>query len=52
MELTDELTAFVGETARTLKGSGRRVFMARAVRDVGEGGQRLAERERGWRAQS
>ncbi len=48
MELTDELTAFVGETARTLKGSGRRVFMARAVRDLGEGGQRLAERERGW----
>ena len=52
MELTDELKAFLGETARTLKGSGRRVFMARAVRDLGEGGQRLAERERGWRAQS
>jgi len=48
MELTDELTAFLSETARTLKGSARRVFMARAVRDLGAGGQRLAERERGW----
>ena len=48
MELTDELTAFLSETARTLKGSARRVFMARAVRDLGAGGQRLAERELGW----
>jgi len=48
MELTDELKVFLGETARTLKGSARRVFMARAVRDLGEGGQRLAERELGW----
>ncbi len=48
MELTDELKAFLGETACTLKGSVRRVFMARAVRDLGAGGQRLAERELGW----
>jgi len=48
MELTDELKVFLGETARTLKGSARRVFMARAVRDLGEGGQRRAERELGW----
>ena len=38
MELTDELKVFLGETARTLKGSTRRVFMARAVRDLGAGG--------------
>ena len=48
MELTDELKVFLGETARTLKGSTRRVFMARAVRDLGAGGQRRAERELGW----
>jgi hypothetical protein len=48
MELTDDLKVFLGETAGTLKGSARRVFMARAVRDLGEGGQRRAERELGW----
>ena len=48
MELTDDLKIFLGETARTLTGSARRVFMARAVRDLGAGGQRLAERELGW----
>ncbi len=34
MELTDDLKIFLGETAGTLKGSARRVFMARAVRDL------------------
>ena len=48
MELTDELKVFLNETACTLKGSARRVFMARAVRDLGEGGQRRDERELGW----
>jgi hypothetical protein len=48
MELRDDLKIFLGETARTLTGSARRVFMARAVRDLGAGGQRLAERELGW----
>jgi len=48
MELTDDLKIFLGETARTLTGNARRVFMARAVRDLGAGGQRLAERELGW----
>lgn len=37
MDLTDELTVFLHETACTLKGSARRVFMARAVRDLGAG---------------
>jgi hypothetical protein len=48
MELTAELKTFLGETAATLKGSARRLFMARAVRDLGRGGQRLAARELGW----
>ncbi len=48
MDLTDEVKAFLSETARTLKGSARRLFMARAVRNLGAGGQRLAERELGW----
>ncbi len=38
MELTDDLKVFLRETARTLTGSARRVFMARAVRDLGDGG--------------
>jgi hypothetical protein len=48
MQLTAELTTFLRATAASLKGSPRRVFMARAVRDLGPGGQRLAERELGW----
>jgi len=48
MELTAELRTFLRETADTLKGSARRLFMARTVRDLGRGGQRLAARELGW----
>jgi hypothetical protein len=36
------------ETAQSLKGSARRLFMARVVQALGEGGQRQAERELGW----
>ncbi len=48
MELTDSLKALFSETARALKGSARRVFMARTVKELGPGGQRRAERELGW----
>jgi Rhodopirellula transposase DDE domain len=48
MELTDSLKALFIETAKTLKGSARRVFMARTVKELGVGGQRRAERELGW----
>ncbi len=48
MELTDSLKAVFIETANTLKGSTRRLFMARIVRELGAGGQRLAQRELGW----
>ena len=48
MELTDSLKALLIEAARALKGSARRVFMARTVKELGPGGQRRAERELGW----
>jgi len=48
MELTEEVKALLWNTAKDLKGSTRRVFMARTVQALGEGGQRLAERELGW----
>jgi hypothetical protein len=48
MELTDSLKALFRETATTLKGSARRLFMARTVKELGSGGQRRAERELGW----
>jgi hypothetical protein len=35
-------------TAKSLKGSARRLFMARTVQELGTGGQRRAERELGW----
>jgi len=47
--VVDETTKQVyRETAQTLKGSDRRLFMARVVKALGEGGQRQAERELGW----
>ncbi len=48
MELTDAHKALFIAAARGLKGSARRVFMARTVRELGPGGQRRAERELGW----
>ena len=48
MELTASLKALFVDTAKTLKGSARRVFMARTVKELGPGGQRQAERELGW----
>ena len=48
MELTDSLKALFVETAHALKGSARRLFMARTVKALGRGGQRRAERELGW----
>nr|WP_040447601.1 transposase [Ktedonobacter racemifer] len=48
MELTEEVKELLRETGKGIKGSVRRLFMARTVRALGEGGQRLAERELGW----
>lgn len=49
MELTDPaVKGYLRQTAASLRGSDRRLFMARTVRLLGPGGQRLAERELGW----
>ena len=48
MELTGILKKTFTETAKTLKGSARRVFMARIAKALGKGGQRQAELELGW----
>jgi hypothetical protein len=48
MELTDTLKKIFTETAKTLKGSDRRCFMAEVARALGRGGQRQAETELGW----
>jgi len=48
MELTDAVKELLLNTAKALKGSARRMFMARTVQALGPGGQRLAERELGW----
>jgi hypothetical protein len=48
MELTDTLKTMLIETARSLKGSARRLFMARTVKELGQGGQQRAARELGW----
>lgn len=52
MDLTDTLKALFIETAQTLNGSARRLFMARTVKELGRGGQRRAERELGWNRQT
>src|SRR6267378_7327196 len=48
MELTDSLKSLLLETAKALKGSARRLFMARTVQELGPGGQRRAARALGW----
>ena len=48
MELTEDVKELLRKTAKVLKGSERRLFLARTVRALGEGGQCLAERELGW----
>lgn len=48
VELTESIKSLFIDTAQTLKGSARRVFMARTVQELGEGGQRQAQRELGW----
>jgi hypothetical protein len=48
MELTDSLKTLLIETAKALKGSARRLFMARTVKELGPGGQQRAARELQW----
>lgn len=48
MELTASIMALCKETAQQLRGSARRLFMARTVRELGPGGQSMAECALGW----
>src|SRR5207249_5942515 len=48
MELTDSVKSLLIETAKSLKGSARRLFLARTIKELGPGGQRRAARELGW----
>ncbi|GAC1357311.1 MAG: hypothetical protein NVSMB38_39540 [Ktedonobacteraceae bacterium] len=48
MELTEAVKVLLLNTVKDLSGGARRRFMARTVKALGEGGQRLAERELGW----
>ncbi len=48
MELTDSLKSIFIDTAKQLKGSARRLFLARIVKELGPGGASRAERELGW----
>ena len=52
MELTDTRKTWLIETAKALKGPDRRRFLARTVKELGPGGQRLAERALGWNRQT
>jgi hypothetical protein len=48
VELTSAVKDYLQQTASSLRGSDRRLFVARTVRLLGPGGQSLAERELGW----
>lgn len=48
LPLTDSLKNLFIDTAKRLKGTERRQFMAQVVQELGIGGQSLAERELGW----
>src|SRR5260370_8555719 len=48
MEVTDKLKSLLIDTAKKLKGSTRRQFMARTVKALGPGGASRVEREFGW----
>jgi hypothetical protein len=50
--LTEEIKQVYIETAKVLKGSERRLFMARVAKALGEGGQRRAARELGWQRET
>ena len=47
LELTDSLKALFIETANQLKGTHRRQFMAKVVKELGIGGQTRAEQDVG-----
>lgn len=48
IQLTESLKSLYIKTAKKLRGSDRRQFMAEVVKGLGVGGQTLVERELGW----
>ncbi len=48
MELTDGIIGLLQKTGKALKGSERRLFMVRTVKELGKGGQRRAQELLGW----
>src|SRR5262245_53182008 len=48
MDLTNARQTLLMETAKALKGSARRWFMARTVKELGRGGQQRAARALQW----
>jgi len=52
MDLTPEVKMLLTETAKSLNGRARRLFMARAVQALGASGRQRAERELGWARKS
>lgn len=48
MSVTEEMKDLLISTSKILKGSERRLFMAKAVKSMGKGGQNLANKELGW----
>jgi hypothetical protein len=48
LRLTPQVKEILQETANQLKGSDRRMFMAKTVNALGKGGQRKAESKLGW----
>lgn len=48
IQLTENLKSLYIKTAKKLKGSDRRQFMAEVVKNLGIGGQTLVEKELGW----
>jgi hypothetical protein len=48
MELVEEVKELLIQAAKALKGSEKRLFMARTVRALGKGGKTMAQRELGW----
>ncbi|HIE00363.1 MAG TPA: hypothetical protein EYP59_08755 [Thiotrichaceae bacterium] len=48
MQLINSLNEIFKTGANSLKGNVRRIFRAKVVKELGKGGQRLAEKELGW----
>jgi hypothetical protein len=48
LTLTESSKDWLTDTAKSLKGSARRMFMARTVNELGYGGASQAEKELGW----